>query len=113
MLKCPRTIYSDLEMSKIVKSGITHIITHRPNKKEVEVSKCYNEMKIQAKTTKNNPAHIFGECVAKLDDKSQMSPENIVKRTLQNQGTKNNPSDKIVGKYQYNIIYSYIKYIIY
>ena len=70
-------------------------------------------MKIQAKTTKNNPAHIFGECVAKLDDKSQMPPENIVKRTLRNQRTKNNPldSDEIMGKYQYNIIYSYIKYI--
>lgn len=100
-------------MSKIVKSGTTHIITHRPNKKEVEASKCYNEMKIQVKTTKNNPAHIFGECVAKLDDKSQMPPENIVKRTLRNQRTKNNPldSDEIMGKYQYNIIYSYIKYI--
>lgn len=31
-------------MSKIVKSGTTYIITHRPNKKEVEVSKCYNEI---------------------------------------------------------------------
>jgi len=29
-------------------------------------------MKNQAKTTKNNPAHIFGECVAKSDDKSQI-----------------------------------------
>jgi len=70
MFKCPGTMYTDLEMSKIVKSGTTHIITHRPNKKEVELSKCYNEMKIQAKSTKNNPAHIFGECVAKLDEKS-------------------------------------------
>jgi len=31
-------MYTDLEMLKIVKSGTTHIITHRPNKKEVEVS---------------------------------------------------------------------------
>jgi len=57
-------------------------------------------MKIEAETTKTNPAHIFGKCVAKLDDKSQMPPENIVKRTLRNQRTKNNPldSDEIVGK---------------
>jgi len=39
MLKCPGIMYyTDIEMSKIVKSGTTHIITHRPNKKEVEVS---------------------------------------------------------------------------
>ncbi|KAF0692792.1 Uncharacterized protein FWK35_00035561, partial [Aphis craccivora] len=72
-----------------------------PNTIKIKVSKCYNEMKIQAKTTKTNPAHIFGECVAKLDDKSQMPPENIVKRTLRNQRTKNNPldSDEIVDEW--------------
>ncbi|CAI6359559.1 unnamed protein product [Macrosiphum euphorbiae] len=100
MLKCPGTIYTNIEKSKILEIETSHIITHRPNTNEVKVSKCYNEMKIQAKTTKTNPAHIFGECVAKLDDKSQMPPEKIVKRTLRNQRTKNNPldSDEIVGK---------------
>jgi len=74
MLKCPGTVYSNIEMTNIQKIGISHTITHRPNKKEVEVSKCYNKMKSQAKITKTNPAHIFGLCVAKLDDKSHMPP---------------------------------------
>jgi len=45
-------------------------------------------MKMQAKITKTNPVEIFRECVAKLEDKSQMPPEDVVKRTLRNQRTK-------------------------
>ncbi|KAL5237367.1 hypothetical protein ACI65C_004777 [Semiaphis heraclei] len=58
-------------------------------------------MKVKAKTTKSNPAHIFGDYVAKLNDKTQMPSENIVKRTLQNRKTKNNhfDSDEVVGFY--------------
>jgi hypothetical protein len=54
MIKCPGTIYTNIEKSKILEIGTSHIITHRPNTNEVKVSKCYNEMKIQAKTTKTN-----------------------------------------------------------
>jgi len=42
MLKCPVTIYADIAVSKIHKIGTPHIIAHRPNKKEVKVSKCKN-----------------------------------------------------------------------
>ncbi|KAF0747829.1 FLYWCH-type domain-containing protein [Aphis craccivora] len=34
MLKCPGTMYTDLEISKIVKSGITHIIIHNTQAKQ-------------------------------------------------------------------------------
>jgi len=106
MHKFPGTICTDIKMSTIQKIGISHtIITRRPNKKEIEVSKCYNEMKVKTKTTKTNPSHIFGKYVAKLDNKSQMPSENIVKRTLQNRRTKNNHlnSGEIVGKYSIKI----------
>jgi len=40
LLKCPGNIYTDPEMSTIQKTGISHIINHNLNKKEVLVNKC-------------------------------------------------------------------------
>jgi len=64
-------------------------------------------MKIKAETTKTSQAqYIFEKCVAKLDDKSQMPPENIVNRTPQNKRTKNNflnsDENRILSKYSVN-----------
>jgi len=36
------TVYSNIEMKNIQKIGISHLITHRPNQKNFEVSKYYN-----------------------------------------------------------------------
>jgi len=53
MIKYPGTIFTDLKMSTIQKTGTSHIITHIPNKKNVLVSKYYNEMKPNVLKVKN------------------------------------------------------------
>lgn len=101
-LKCPGTIYTDIAQTKILELGHPHLISHPANQIEINVTKCYNEMKTEAKTNKTNPVEIYAEGVSKMNNetKSQIPQDDTVKRTLRNQRNKDNPSDhdEITGK---------------
>lgn len=66
-----------------MKNCKAHILTNTPNQNEVEITKCYNDMKDKIKTTKTKPEEMFGKGVSKLINKSQRPPEDIVKNTTQ------------------------------
>ncbi|KAL4131907.1 hypothetical protein QTP88_009141 [Uroleucon formosanum] len=92
LLKCPGILQSELDYSE------PHVITKHPitctkNSGKINVTKCVNEMLQVAKHNEKKPEQIFSEVVAKVDrnTKALMPAEEIVKRRLRRQKSKNNP----------------------
>jgi len=92
LLKCPGILQSELDYSEphVI---TTHLITCTENSGKINVTKCVNEMLQLAKHNEKKPGQIFSEVVAKVDrnTKALMPAEEIVKRRLRRQKSKNNP----------------------
>lgn len=56
-----------------------------------------SKMKLMAQTSYTNPVEIYARGVSELDErsKSKMPLEDITKRALRNQQSKNNPVDPV------------------
>ncbi|KAL5234741.1 hypothetical protein ACI65C_002151 [Semiaphis heraclei] len=91
-LKCPGILQSELDYSE-PHVNTSHLITCTKNTGEINVTKCVNEMLQLAKDNEKNPGKIFSEVIAEVDrnTKALMPAEEIVKRRLGRQKSKNNP----------------------
>jgi len=71
----------------------TRLMTCSKDTGKINVTKCVNEMLQLAKDNEKKPGQIFSEVVAKVDHntKALMPAEEIVKRRLRGQKSKNNP----------------------
>ena len=114
--KCPCVLKTSLDKEHIIK--IDHEHKHNPNMSEIHAEKIKMEIRNKAKTSKSTPAQLFSEVVMGLpeDTLEELPKETSIKKTIQNQRTKNFPNVpdhlndlKIEGMYLY-ILYKISNY---
>lgn len=95
-LKCPAICQTKLDYSNpcIAKQ---HLMVCKSNQNDVGVTKCLDNMLKTIKTNEIKPAEVFAREVANLprEVQARIPPEEIVKRRLRRQKSKNNPVSPI------------------